>query len=110
MKAALAIIATLAAGAPGVQPSGSIERGKQLFMSNYCYSCHGTQGHGGAGPRIVVGATPDALLRYVRKPTGGNMPAYTSKSIADQDLRDIYAYLRSIPASPPAKTIPMLQR
>ncbi len=95
--------------ARGFQPTGAAERGKQLFASYYCYSCHGTQGHGGAGPHLVVGATPDALIRYVRKPTGA-MPAYTSRSISDEQLRDIHAYLRSIPASPAAKTIPMLQR
>ena len=94
----------------GAEPVTSAERGRQLFMSYYCYSCHGTQGHGGAGPRLVVGQSPEALIRYVRKPTGGGMPAYTSKSIDDQDLRDIHAYLRSIPASPSAKTIPMLNR
>jgi ubiquinol-cytochrome c reductase cytochrome c subunit len=92
-----------------LQPPASADRGKQLFMSHYCYSCHGTQGHGGAGPRLVVGTSPDALIRYVRKPSG-TMPAYTSKSISEPDLRDIHAFLRSIPASPAAKTIPMLQR
>jgi mono/diheme cytochrome c family protein len=92
-----------------LQPPANADRGKQLFMTNYCYSCHGTRGDGGAGPRIVVSASLEAFVRFVRKPSG-TMPAYTSKSIADQDLRDIHAYLRSIPASPPAKTIPMLQR
>jgi ubiquinol-cytochrome c reductase cytochrome c subunit len=93
------------------QPSAaSAENGRRLFMTYYCYSCHGTEGHGGAGPRVVVGATPDAMIRYVRKPTGGNMPAYTRKSISDAELRDIHAYLRSIPASPSAPTIELLRR
>ena len=93
-----------------LQQAPSAEHGKRLFMTYYCYSCHGTQGLGGAGPRIVVGASPETMIRYVRKPTGGNMPAYTSKSISDAELRDIHAYLRSIPSSPSAKTIPMLNR
>ena len=79
-------------------------------MAYYCYSCHGTEGLGGAGPRIRVGGSPETLIRYVRKPTGGNMPAYTSKSISDQNLRDIDAYLRSIKPSPAAKDIAILQR
>ena len=107
---ALLILATIAAAARGAQPSGPVENGRRLFMANYCYSCHGTRGDGGAGPRLVVGQTADGLIRYVRKPTGGSMPAYTSKSISDRDLRDIHAYLRSIPPSPSAKTIPILQR
>jgi mono/diheme cytochrome c family protein len=87
--------------------SGNAENGKRVFATHYCYACHGTEGQGGAGPRLVARATPDALIRYVRKPTGV-ITAYTSKSMSDQDLRDIHAYLRSIPPSPSAKTIPML--
>ena len=90
--------------------AGSAENGKRLYMTYYCYSCHGTEGHGGAGSRLIARATPDALIRYVRKPTGGNMPPYTTKVISDQDLIDIHAYLRSVPPSPPAKSIPMLQQ
>ena len=93
------------------QPGGSgAENGKRLFMTYYCYSCHGTEGHGGAGPRLIARATPDALIRYVRKPTGGNMPPYTTKVISDQDLIDIHAYLRSVPPSPQAKSLPLLQQ
>ena len=98
-------------GAGGFQPGGAnAENGKRLFMTYYCYACHGTEGQGGAGPRLVARATPDSLIRYVRKPTGGNMPAYTSKVIADQDLMDIHAYLRSIPPSPSAETIALLRQ
>ena len=93
-----------------LQSAPSAENGKRLFMTYYCYACHGTEGHGGAGPRLVVSASADALVRYVRKPTGGGMPAYTSRSISDRELRDIHAYLRSIPSSPPAKTISLLNR
>jgi mono/diheme cytochrome c family protein len=93
-----------------LQQTANAETGKRLFMTYYCYSCHGTEGQGGAGPRLIARATPDSLIRYVRKPTSGNMPAYTSKQISDEDLQDIHAYLRSIPPSPPAKTIVLLQQ
>ncbi|HZR24669.1 MAG TPA: cytochrome c [Vicinamibacterales bacterium] len=93
-----------------LQQPANADRGKRAFMEYYCYSCHGTDGQGGAGPRLVVGESPDRLIRYVRKPTGGNMPAYTSKSISDEDLRAIHAYLRSIKPSPPANAIPLLQK
>ncbi len=105
-----AFVAAAAQASAPTAPAGNADAGKRLFTADYCYACHGTEGRGGAGPRIVVGASPDALIRYVRKPTGGNMPAYTSKSISEQELRDIHAYLRSIRPSPPAKTIDLLNR
>ena len=77
-------------------------------MTHFCYSCHGTEGQGGVGPRLVARGTPESLIRYVRKPSGV-MPAYTSKSISERDLIDIHAYLRSIPPSRSAATIPLLR-
>ena len=107
---AFAVVASAGTSAVArrLQPSvGDAANGKQLFMT---YLCHGTEGQGGAGPRILARATADPLIRDVRKPTGGNMPPYTSKVISDQDLIDIHAYLRSIPPSPAAKTLPLLQQ
>jgi mono/diheme cytochrome c family protein len=87
----------------------SATNGGRLFAEYACYACHGTEGQGGAGPRLIARATADSLIRYVRKP-GGVMPAYTSRVISEQDLIDIHAYLKSIPPSPPAKDIPLLQQ
>ena len=38
------------------------------------------------------------------------MPPYTSKAVPDQDLADIYAYLKSIPMPPKGKDIPLLNK
>jgi len=38
------------------------------------------------------------------------MPPYTSKALPDQDLTDIYAYLKSIPMPPKGKDIPLLNK
>ncbi len=92
-------------------PPGNVENGKRLFMTYYCYACHGTVAQGGsAGARLVPQpASPAALIKYVRKPTGG-MPPYTSEVIPEQALIDIHAFLRAIPASPAAKNIALLNQ
>jgi hypothetical protein len=42
----------------------------------------------------------------VRKPTG-EMPPYTAKVVSDQELADIYAFLKSRPHPPAAKELPL---
>ena len=87
-------------------PAGNATRGKELFLKNGCYECHGTVGQGGTGPRL---APRTASLAYVRKPAG-QMPPYTPKVMSDADLADVLAYLMSIPAPPAAKSIPLLNQ
>jgi mono/diheme cytochrome c family protein len=36
------------------------------------------------------------------------MPAFTAKVLSDQELSDLYAYVKSLPAAKPAKDIPLL--
>ena len=91
-------------------PSGNAANGKKLFASDGCYQCHGREGQGGpgTGPRLAPNPISFAnLSKYVRQPTG-QMPPYTAKVVSDQDLADIYAFLRSVPQPPPAKSIPLL--
>ena len=92
-------------------PAGNAENGKRVFNKNGCYECHGREGQGSTmtGPRIAPNPVPlDVLARYVRKPTG-EMPPYTDKVVSDQELADIYAFLKSRPHPPAAKDIPMLK-
>jgi len=88
---------------------GNAENGKRLFLAYGCYECHGRQGAGAAiAPRIGPPALSLAgVLRYVRAPTG-QMPPYTAKVASDQDLADIYSFLKTFPAPPPASSIPLL--
>lgn len=91
--------------------SGNADNGKQLFVKNGCYECHGREGQGSSmsGPRIAPAPIPfDVLLNYVRKPKG-EMPPYTAKVISDKDLGDIYAYLQSRKEPPTAKALPLLK-
>lgn len=90
-------------------PAGNVQSGKKLFTSYGCYECHGRAAQGGVGPRIGPDPIPfPAFLGYVRQPAG-SMPPYTAKVASDQDLADIYAFLGSLPESPKAKNIPLLQ-
>src|SRR5215469_13241244 len=92
-------------------PNGSADKGKQLFMKHNCYYCHGTAGQGGRdGARIAQTALNlQGVIRYVRKPTA-TMPAFTEKILTDQELTDIYAYLKSLPAAKQPKDIPLLDQ
>jgi mono/diheme cytochrome c family protein len=91
--------------------TGNAENGKKLFIAYGCYECHGRQGAGAAtAPRIGPPALSLAgVLRYVRRPTG-QMPPYTAKVVSDQDLADIYSYLKTFPPPPSASGIPLLNQ
>jgi mono/diheme cytochrome c family protein len=91
--------------------AGNADNGKKLFAAYGCFECHGRQGAGAStGPRIGPPAiTLAAVLRYVRAPTG-QMPPYTAKVVSDQDLTDIYTYLKSFPLPAPAANIPLLNQ
>jgi ubiquinol-cytochrome c reductase cytochrome c subunit len=80
--------------------------GRQLFMSNNCYLCHGTVGQGGAGPTIAPPRLPpqSGFSAYVRHPAG-RMPPYTQAVLSDADLGAIYDYLQSLP---PPQQVPRL--
>ena len=91
--------------------SGNAGSGKQLYTKYGCYQCHGREGQGGvAGARLAPRPIAvQALILYVRHPAG-QMPPYTSKVVSDEELTDIHAFLRTIPAPPPAKSIPLLNQ
>jgi mono/diheme cytochrome c family protein len=91
--------------------TGNADNGKKLFVAYGCYECHGRQGAGAStGPRIGPPAIMlTAVLRYVRAPTG-QMPPYTAKVVSDQDLTDIYTYLKAFPLPPAASSIPLLNQ
>jgi len=95
----------------GAQPAANMENGKRLFLRDGCYQCHGYAGQGGiAGSRLGATAmNAKAFIQYVRRPAGA-MPAYTDKVISDQELTDIHAYVKSMPAPKAAKDIPLLRQ
>lgn len=88
------------APAKGDAPSGDAANGHKIFVRYGCYECHNYAANGGpAGARLAPNPIPYAQFsRYVRKPSG-EMPPYTAKVVTDQELADIYAFLRSIGGS-----------
>jgi mono/diheme cytochrome c family protein len=108
----IVLITLVAAGVSALAqttPASSAQNGKRLYERDGCWECHGWAGQGGRdGARLADTAlTAAQLTRYVRKPTGA-MPAYIDKVISDQELADIWAYLKTMPAPKPAKDIPLL--
>jgi mono/diheme cytochrome c family protein len=91
-------------------PAGDVEKGKTLFSRNGCYQCHNYEGHGGAaGARLAPNPIPfRAFVTYVRAPKG-DMPPYAAKVMSEQDLADVYAFLRSRPRPPAVSSLPLLR-
>ena len=90
-------------------PAGNAENGKQIFVKDGCYECHGREGQGSSmsGPRIAPNPIPfDALIGYIRAPKG-EMPPYSAKVLPDKDVADIYAFLQSRKEAP--KPSPLLK-
>ena len=103
--AALAILVTSAVG----QGNGNAAKGKQEFMAYSCYACHGFSGQNGPGTRLVPMKMPQVVFTaYVRNPR--QMPPYTAKVVPDRELADIWTYLQTLPRSPAAKDIPLLNQ
>jgi mono/diheme cytochrome c family protein len=96
---------------PGFSFAQNAENGKRIFVRDGCYQCHGYAGQGTiAGARIgppVLNA--QGMIRYIRRPAGA-MPAFTDKVLSDQEVNDIYAYLKTMPAPKPVKDIPLLNQ
>jgi ubiquinol-cytochrome c reductase cytochrome c subunit len=100
---------------------GDATRGKELYVKNGCYECHGYLGQGGSytGPRIAPDPLPwEAIAAFIRNPPGlsspankdSAMPVYTSKLISDKDVQDICAYLKSVPPGVDMKNIPTYKK
>jgi mono/diheme cytochrome c family protein len=98
---------------PAKPTAGDAANGRQLYTKMTCHYCHGTEGQGSianVGPRIaLVPRNVETFARYVRQPTG-RMTGYSEKILSDAELRDIYAFLRSLPAARPVSEIPLLEQ
>jgi len=88
-------------------PAGNAAKGKENLKKFGCSQCHGYSGNGGSGPRLAqTPLTFAAFVSYARRPKRA-MPPYGTQ-LTESEFADIYAYLKSVPPSPAAKSIPML--
>ncbi len=91
---------TAHAEASPAQLSAAAETGKALFMRNACFACHGQNGVGGRGPRLIgIGSrmSSDQVFELLRRPraamlAGGMIPS----PLKDDDLRALIEYLKTL--------------
>jgi mono/diheme cytochrome c family protein len=107
--AAAALAQSQPASAPLAAPTGNVQRGKVLFETTLrCYACHGFDGQTGSPRLVPMARAEDIFLAYLRKPATQGMPSFAATPEAE--LRDVYAYIRSIPqAAPAAESVPVLK-
>ena len=108
------LLPNVAAQAPTqpAAPAGNAAAGKDLYLRYRCYACHRYDGYGaGTGARLVpLPMTVARFTAYIRNPPRPQMPAYSSKLLSDAQLADIWAYIKTLPDSPEAKDIPLVQQ
>jgi hypothetical protein len=94
---------------PLAAPTGNTQRGKLLYETTLrCYACHGFDGQTGLPRLVPMTRAEDIFLAYVRKPATPGMPSFVATP--EGDLRDVYAYIRSIPqAAPAAESVPLIK-
>jgi cytochrome c len=97
--------------------SGNIERGRVVF-SEQCAACHGADGQGGVGDRLVggqgtlAGAKPvrtvgsywpyaPTLFDYIRRA----MPQNAPQSLSDEDVYAVSAYILNLNGLVPADAV-----
>lgn len=109
-------ILMLLLGTPAfAQNTGDAARGKEIFLRDNCYTCHGTTGAGGGalgGPPLShAGLTPNAIMNELRHPRAV-MPPYTATILSDAEAAEIVAYIQSLSREPDtnAKAIPLLNQ
>jgi len=89
--------------------AGDAARGQPLFADTFnCYACHGFDAQSGERRLVPLNYTQEGFITFVQSSPLPNMPAFPDASA--QQLADIYAYIRTIPADAPAVgDVPLLR-
>jgi mono/diheme cytochrome c family protein len=107
---AAALFALALAGQQPSQPAaGDAARGRPLFADTFnCYACHGFDAQSGERRLVPLNYTQDGFITFVQNSPLPNMPAFPDASA--QQLADIYAYIKTIPADAPTiAELPLLR-
>ena len=115
LRVALLSTCALVAGASlGQQPAntavvGDAARGQPLFADTFnCYACHGFDAQSGERRLVPLNYTQEGFITFVQNSPLPNMPAFPDAT--PQQLADIFAYIRTIPAdAPPLDDLPLLR-
>jgi mono/diheme cytochrome c family protein len=99
----------LAVARAQVIPQGDAAQGKQIYLKDACFTCHGRSGQGGVyrGPAPILARTalPFEGFRALLRDPPGDMPAFSEAVLSDKDVADIYAFLESLPGPRSPKDI-----
>ncbi|HUQ50994.1 MAG TPA: cytochrome c [Gammaproteobacteria bacterium] len=107
--ATAALIGAVSAQQASQAVDGDATRGKPLFSDTFnCYACHGFDAQSGERRLVPLNYTQDGFITFVQNSPLPNMPAFPDAT--PQQLADIYAYIRTIPADAPAVSdLPLLR-
>ncbi len=95
MKTLLALLLLATPAALFAQDAPDLKNGEAEFQR--CTYCHGDKGEGAFGPDLAGrGLSLQQFMKAVREPWGV-MPSFPARIKSDTALRDIHAYLQSLP-------------
>ena len=111
LAAATTLAISAAQGQPPAAgaPVGDAARGRPLFSDTFnCYACHGFDAQSGERRLVPLNYPLEGFITFVQSSPLPNMPAFPDAT--PQQLADIYAYIKTIPADAPAVAdVPLLR-
>ena len=81
-------------------PTGNPDNGKRWYTKNNCFSCHGIDGKKGKAPQLAgLKISYSSFHKKLRKPDSTIMQAFPEEEVTDQDVADMYSWLKSLDAN-----------
>ena len=86
---------------PAAQLNEHASEGEAKFIATGCAACHGDRGEGGIGPRSSGTQMRLADLQLLVRSGDMDGVRYDYDELSDQDVANIYLWLRTNPAGDP---------